>query len=62
MPTPVLCETQRICVAKLTEGVDFICYEQVPLGPLDLVYRDGRWIDRRTSDGEILAADRRNTI
>jgi hypothetical protein len=44
------------------EGVDFIAYEQVPLGPYDLVYDQGsgRWIDRRTTDGEILAVDGRN--
>lgn len=44
------------------EGADFIAYEQVPLGRFDLVfcYERQRWIDRRTSDGEILAVDRRN--
>lgn len=46
----------------LVEGRDFICYEQVPTGPGDLINRGGRWVDRRTTDGEILAADGRNAI
>lgn len=45
----------------LVEGVDFICYEQVPLGPRDLINDgNGRWIDRRTTDGNVLAVDGRN--
>ena len=43
-------------------GIDFIAYEQAPLGPGDLVYLGGRWIDRRTTDGEILAVDGRNAV
>jgi len=44
------------------EGVDFISYEMVPLGPRDLIfsYEPQRWVDRRTTDGEVLAVDGRN--
>lgn len=44
----------------LREGIDFIAYEQVPLGPGDLVPCGDRWVDRRTTDGEVLAADGSN--
>lgn len=44
----------------LVEGVDFVSYEQVPLGPRDLICVGDRWVDRRTTDGEVLAADGRN--
>lgn len=47
---------------ELVEDVDYICYDQVPLGPFDLIYRDGRWLDRRTTDGNVLATDGRNAI
>lgn len=63
--TIVLTAGQRQWVAnkpELIEGVDYICYDQVPLGPYDLVYRAGRWVDRRTTDGEVLASDGRNAI
>lgn len=60
----VLCAEQgRVAALNgLIEGADFIAYEQVPLGRFDLVfcYERQRWIDRRTTDGEILAVDRRN--
>jgi hypothetical protein len=40
----------------------FRTYEMVPLGPRDLIFSSElkRWVDRRTTDGEILAVDRRN--
>lgn len=61
MRIPILTAGQgRIAALNgLREGVDFICYEQVPLGPRDLVYcyERQRWIDRRTTDGNVLAAD-----
>lgn len=45
----------------LREGIDFIAYEAVPLDRSDLVLGEGnRWVDRRTTDGELLAADGRN--
>lgn len=55
----VLCAGQGAVAAArgLREGIDFTCYEQVPLGPGDLVSRAGRWVDRRTVDGSMLAAD-----
>jgi hypothetical protein len=61
----VLCAGQgRIAAARgLREGIDFVSYEQVPLGPGDLVYSGSEkrgWIDRRATDGEVLAEDGRN--
>lgn len=47
---------------ELVEGIDYSWYEQVPMGPRDLIWRDGRWVDRRTTDGEVLAADGRNRL
>lgn len=44
----------------LIEGRDFVSYDQVPLGPGDLIAQGDRWVDRRTTDGEILATDGRN--
>lgn len=46
------------------EGVDFISYEMVPLGPRDLIFNSAtqRWVDRRTTDGEVLAVDGRNAL
>lgn len=60
----VFCAGQRAELLKsdLVEGRDFICYEQVPTRPGDIICRNGRWVDRRTTDGEILAADGRNAI
>lgn len=61
----VFCEGQRIWIAnkpELIEGIGYVCYEQVPLGRFDLINRDGRWVDRRTTDGEILAVDGRNAV
>lgn len=42
------------------DGTEFVCYEQVPLGRGDLVWRGDRWVDRRTTDGHVLATDGRN--
>jgi hypothetical protein len=64
MKIPVLSAGQGY-IAELNgsrPGIDFIAYEQVPLGPRDLVCRGDRWVDRRTADGEILAADGRNAL
>jgi hypothetical protein len=59
---PVLCAEQgRVAESwGLISGQDFISYEQVPLGPGDLIWNGDRWIDRRTTDGEVLAVDGRN--
>ena len=58
----VLSKGQGIMAAKrgFVEGRDFISYDQVPLGRFDLVWSNERWIDRRTTDGRVLAADGRN--
>lgn len=60
----ILCAGQgRVAAARgLREGIDFIAYEQVPLRPGDLINRGGRFVDRRTTDGEVLAVDGRNKL
>lgn len=64
MKIPVLTAGQGY-IAELNglrPGIDFVAYEQVPLRPGDLVYRGARWVDRRTTNGEVLAADGRNAL
>jgi hypothetical protein len=60
----VLNTSQRIVATAngYQESRDFSSYDQVPLGPRDLVWDGARWIDRRTTDGNILASDGRNAL
>lgn len=59
---PILCAEQGRVAERngYRPGIDFIAYEQVPLGRGDLICEGGRWVDRRTTDGEVLAVDGRN--
>lgn len=60
----VLCTGQALIASALglREGIDYVFFEQVPLGVGDLVWDAARerWSDRRTTDGEILRADGSN--
>ena len=62
MRVPVLSQGQGQGATELgfREGIDFVAYDQVPLGPGDLIWNGKRWADRRTIDGEVLATDGRN--